>query len=135
MNNDLISRDYVEKIIESGVVDLQDGTEEWRSFVNETCYDILNKVHNAPTIDSLDLDVHIGGRCCGKRQGLLDELRPKGEWISVEEKDRRESEQKGVTIKTLSYRKLYNCSLCGCDFNSSFKFCPNCGADMRGEEE
>lgn len=51
MNNDLISRNYVEKIIESGVVDLKDGTEEWRSFVNETCYDILNKVHNAPTIE------------------------------------------------------------------------------------
>ena len=36
MNNDLISREYVEKIVIAEFVDLQDGTDEWRTYVNDT---------------------------------------------------------------------------------------------------
>ena len=73
-------------------------------------------IDNAPTIDSLDLDVHIGGRCCGKRQRLLDELRPKGKWL----------EDSGNIACTHChtiwlYRKT--------------DYCPNCGADMRSVDE
>lgn len=50
MNNDLISRKYVESIVKAEFVDLQDGTEEWRTYVNEACENILYKVDNAPTI-------------------------------------------------------------------------------------
>ena len=60
MNNDLISRDYVKKIIISEFVDLQDGTEEWRTYVNDTCENILNKVHNAPTVEYTLSDEQIG---------------------------------------------------------------------------
>ena len=28
---------------------------------------------------------------------------------------------------------MYKCSVCGCDGHTHFNFCPNCGADMRGE--
>lgn len=48
---DLISREYVESIVRAEFVDLQDGTEEWRTYVNDTCETILNKVHNAPTVE------------------------------------------------------------------------------------
>lgn len=50
MNNDSISREYVEKIVIAEFVDLQDGTDEWRTYVNDTCESILSKVHNAPTV-------------------------------------------------------------------------------------
>lgn len=51
---DLINREYVENIVKSEVVDLQDGTEEWRTYVNDTCENILIKVHNAPTVPERD---------------------------------------------------------------------------------
>ena len=70
-------------------------------------------IENAPTIDSLDLDVHIGGRCCGKRQRLLDELRPKGKWI-----------ERGNYVY---------CSNCNAQEDDAFpNYCWHCGADMRG---
>ena len=51
----------------------------------------------------------------------LDDLRPKGRWNPLPEDDREQmiGDQ---------------CSLCGYEhFGSRFNFCPNCGADMRGE--
>ena len=48
---DLISREYIESIVRAEFVDLQDGTEEWRTYVNDTCENILTKVHNAPTVE------------------------------------------------------------------------------------
>ena len=51
---DLISREYVEKIVIAEFVDLQDGTDEWRTYVNDTCESILSKVHNAPTVEPND---------------------------------------------------------------------------------
>ena len=47
------------------------------------------------------------------------EARPQGEWVKEDE----------VHSK---------CSLCGfkyADYRILFDYCPNCGADMRGEEE
>lgn len=104
MYNDLISREYVEKIIISEVVDLQDGTENWRTYVNETCENILNKVHNAPTV----------------------EKRPKSEWVckGVEE---------GALGIRYEIKQCKNCgfehSLCIPKY-----FCPNCGAEMEVEK-
>ena len=48
---DLISRNYVENIVKAEFVDLRDGTEEWRTYVNDTCENILCKVNNVPTVD------------------------------------------------------------------------------------
>ena len=67
---DLISREYVEKIISLEVVDLQDGTEEWRTYVNDTCENIMNKVHNAPTINP-DRELIIQNKELWKHNELL----------------------------------------------------------------
>ena len=50
-------------------------------------------------------------------QELLDDLRPKGEWINTTPYDEGE------------------CSLCCYLSIKCYNFCPNCGADMRGKEK
>ena len=87
MNNDLISRDYVEKIIISEFVDLQDGTEEWRTYVNDTCENILNKVHSAPTVDfiiSPDYVTELQNINKELIKQLEESVRPQGEWIDYD---------------------------------------------------
>ena len=91
---------------------------------DSTFYGVFDLIDNAPTIDSLDLDVHIGGRCCGKRQRLLDELRPKGKWIGDTDYESFQG----------SY-EAYKCSNCGYslhwrDYSNEYNYCPNCGAQM-----
>jgi hypothetical protein len=89
------------------------------SFAPLVCV-LKSDIDNAPTVDSLDLDVHIGGRCCGKRQRLLDELRPKGKWITHSD-----------------YPDRLICPNCNHRYDVWFidngTFCPNCGSDNRGD--
>ena len=131
MKNDLMSRDYVEKIIISEFVDLQDGTEEWRTYVNDTCENILNKVHNAPTVEpcyqttscldcgNYDKENHNCPRFCEVIKEAINS-RPQGKW---KETDIPES-------------TLCKCSVCGFDLGAySFNFCPNCGTTMKGGAE
>lgn len=85
---DLISRSYVEKIVGSEFVDLQDGTDEWRTYVNDTCESILTKVHNAPSIEQ---EVYIDGEdynffIRGYKEGRKDFEKLRGEWIPVSER-------------------------------------------------
>lgn len=123
IKGDLISREYVESIVRAEVVDLQDGTEEWRTYVNDTCENILIKVHNAPTVtpDKIQaiMSDYLVYRC--------EPQRPQGEWIELP--------------KAFDSRELpCKCSRCGhiLSFMNHYpksNFCPNCGADMRGKEE
>ena len=53
--------------------------------------------------------------------GIPYEERPQGEWIMDNE-------------HTKNPLLWYKCNLCGV-YHSPTNFCPNCGADMRGEEE
>ena len=61
---------------------------------------------------------------CGK-----NESRPRGEWI--------ECEDNTSFVRQLP-RMWLECSCCkwSCDrgYKTRYKFCPNCGADMRGEK-
>ena len=118
---DLISRNYVESIVKAEFVDLQDGTDEWRTYVNETCENILNKVHNAPTVDIKD--IYQEGRCDGHLEGYtkaINEERPQGKW------ERRTMND-------------YRCSNCHYKVDSVerlvYKFCPKCGTAMKKENE
>lgn len=64
--------------------------------------------------------------------------RPKGEWIKGREISRT---MLGYKVEHIDY-KDYTCSNCGLvldnllyyyDGSPFYKFCPNCGADMRGD--
>ena len=50
--------------------------------------------------------------------------RKKGKWIDMSD---------GGRIKTL-WAEKYKCDKCGMYGTRAWKFCPYCGADMRGEE-
>ena len=73
------------------------------------------------------------GICINQTQGNCEDylseklIRPKGEWVE------ENSETGALGIKYTWYK----CNQC--DWSNSLviprNFCPNCGADMRGEEE
>ena len=107
---DLISRKFVNEVVCAEFVDLQDGTEEWRSYVNDTCESILKKIDNAPAVELVN-----------DSQRLVKEL-VKGEWIIVDDTE----------------KFIAKCSICGRIEDSrmvkDYPFC-HCGAKMKGGKE
>lgn len=74
-------------------------------------------IDNAPTVTikewKEEMPIYI-------KDAMLEALRPQGEWIKEED------------------RVYSKCSLCGfkyADYGILFDYCPNCGADMRGDRE
>ena len=130
MNNDLISREALRKDIEH-LHSVYAENKEW--FYT----DVLDHIDKAPTVE-IDKLILIVAKRSGKRELMLNALRPHGEWIEVE--PHQSDLEEGI-----DYRE--ECSIChepnrhyGLDkyYNISFvtyyktNFCPNCGADMRG---
>lgn len=79
----------------------------------ETAIEMLD---NVPTVECTWI---ISGKRYGKKEEALKYLRPHGEWIKSD----------------IPESVLAKCSICG--FNCgvyTHNYCPNCGADMRGEE-
>ena len=62
--------------------------------------------------------VYIDKNECARRIEAIPSARPKGKWIY----QFRDSEN-----------EEYRCSVCGFPQEIKQNFCPNCGADMRGE--
>ena len=135
---DLISREYVESIIKAEFVDLQDGTEEWRSYVNDTCENILIKVHNAPTVETYTKDDMTREYLKGYNACKDMNERPTGEWIPCTKSGMPLTEQ-----GRLSGEKWYGfkCSNPKCNYIykgnalTESPFCQKCGADMKGGAE
>ena len=63
-------------------------------------------------------------------EALQEPERMKGRWIEIIKDKRFGDEWDEIAI--------YKCSVCESEFvecMGTYNFCPNCGADMRGEEE
>lgn len=108
MNNDLISREALKKAIIETFGIYFDGTYDNRK--------ILKLIDNAPTVavNCKDCD----GYEAGYSAGLKDAERPQGEWIEMTDNYGHSS---------------YFCSRCGTQEGKLSDVCPNCGADMRGD--
>ena len=107
MNNDLISREALKKAI----------TQNREIDRNAVC-DVLDIIDNAPTVCN---DNYSMGYQDGVKKVLSE--RHKGHWIKT-------ISENGVTSAA-------RCSECGFGDNRYmlFRYCPNCGADMRGGRE
>ena len=100
------------------------GVKDWFKSKIQPCEDAVNReavirlVEQYPSI--------IGNRCSGliadiKHLPSVTPQRPKGEWIYK------------TRIKGNPY--IYECSVCNECHRDKFKYCPNCGAEMRRGEE
>lgn len=77
----------------------------------------LLKEHKAEVVELLE-----------EQRGLYKEI----------ERLRNELPKKGHWVKTtVRGSSAFGCSVCGCESGTlyDYAFCPNCGADMRGEQE
>lgn len=138
MNNDLISREALKEAINTydKFVCLLDGklypTRELKHPEMFVSYmhvdDVIKAIDNAPTVEQNWRFYYDHGY----KQAERDLKRPQGKWIYPEKTDK----EKGYG----GY-----CSNCKCDMPifvedwkqkyCETKFCPNCGADMRGGAE
>ena len=84
--------------------------------------------------DQIDITINLELSEQGKR--LLDALRPKGEWVEVVHRT-EQYDREGVK----SWARIYQCPNCGFILNAienhmtQYRYCPSCGADMRGNYE
>ena len=109
INNDLISRsDLLKAFAESNhIKETASGLDVMEMLA------IKEIIDNAPTVETFTKDDVAGAYNEGYMCGSRENKRPKGEWIDDEH---------GTT-----------CSNCGELSHRWSNFCPNCGADMRGE--
>jgi NADH pyrophosphatase NudC (nudix superfamily) len=86
--------------------------------------DLVQKIYeHAWVADNIFIDELVDG-IIGNMETI--EERPRGKWIKHEK-----------SIST-GFRHLRECSCCKCYFDWLMprnSFCPNCGADMRGEDK
>ena len=114
MNNDIISRNALLKAFAESnhIKETASGLDVMEMLA------IKEIIDNAPTVDYHFFYNH--GFADAKRKFE----RPKGEWLLVGHND------------TVNF---YKCSICGYEehdnFTKHYNFCPNCGADMRGENK
>ena len=113
MNDDLISREALRKAFHERI-----------RYFSDLSWDEANAIiDNAPTVEITDYDT---GYQDGLEDGLND-IRPQGEW------------HKGTHDDIVNGIDNIYCQCSVCNFidyqHKCSKFCENCGADMRGEEE
>lgn len=105
--SDLISRSELKKAIKEEICNFE---------LPISANEIMPIIDNAPTVDISKLILIVAKRS-GKREMMLNALRPTGEWLEIG-KYQVECDQ---------------CHYDDCAIKTNF--CPNCGADMRGGRE
>lgn len=112
MNNDLISRSELKKAIDN--LQYTDDFCQKHQIDNSISLYMLEKIiDNAPTVETHDT---VNMYCDKDTQIIVEQIRPQGEWL-------------------INANQIYKCSICGGFGNPIyFRFCPNCGAKMKGGE-
>ena len=123
MNNDLISREALKDEVRKHAEYYADRTEEDRYNVGytECACEILDFIDNAPTV-AYPFE-KFRTMLCGTCQAYMriEPERPQGEWI---------------IIHTATGKTKCKCNQCQhfIEIGNDKNFCPNCGADMRGQD-
>lgn len=115
-SGDAISREALKEQINATDFDFgdyYDNTEEIRKRVCEV-------IDNAPTVEAYTPEQVKDLVDLNKK---LSEERPRGEWINRE----------AISNTIFPFWERYECNQCH-KFNGYSNFCPNCGADMRGNK-
>ena len=73
--------------------------------------------------------------CKNCRAGVRHYFQTKGEAIEAWNKRTEPERPKGRWVEIKYEWFPYKCNLCRCGSDMETDFCPNCGADMRGESD
>ena len=124
MNNDLISR----SALKEEIIKLQKAEQNITPLAISISFDNLKTlINNAPTIEINEITQDLIDKVnvnVGLAQPIKDE-RPQGEWIDNKVAFYHVCSECGACVTEV----LYKIFLCEGELN----YCPNCGADMRGD--
>jgi hypothetical protein len=129
MNNDLISRNALKEAMQTEITNVPqpDTDADYYVGVKQGLKLAETMIENAPAVFSCNTCKNMGNEqecidCHDYSNYVHYEERPKGKWVKDEEHS--------ITIE------MFKCSICGY-WNGAehFRFCPNCGARMVGDEE
>lgn len=122
MSNDLISRDDLKEAMRKAK------RGHYSAFSDITLQSIYRVIDNAPTVE-IDKLILIVAKRSGKREMMLNALRPQGTWDYEQVALYGVCSNCGVAVTSnLADMFLYE-EIGKCPYNTNF--CPNCGADMR----
>lgn len=111
--SDLISREDVKKAMYHEAFEVDSDMQKWDSgcWIRYKLFE--NVIDSIPTADITDTEEC--KRCQESVERVLANAQRKGEWLNY------------------MYSDFCKCSVCGTISSSYWNYCPNCGADMRGD--
>lgn len=104
---------------------------EWNISVGSSkgLNDAIDVIDNAPTVENITIFAELGEDMADITREIMPQLlakvRPQGEWIPC---------YVNFTDGSKPLFAYCKCSLCNKQATGVYKFCPNCGAEMRGGE-
>lgn len=98
--------------------------------------DAVNRIQSADAVER-DEGIRMGAELAAMHGSDATSRELEKAYLDGVEEGIKKAESKRKTEKWITVKyPLYECSLCGAvyqDVGYGFNFCPNCGADMRGE--